>query len=112
MRPLDQQRLLRACRGAPDRRGAHPHAGKARAQRIGRAVAPRDGAPGVFRQAERQLLGAHALVRIGQASSFWPGSVVSMTELYSSMALMRRAALVLSGRASDIMATPEERRLF
>jgi hypothetical protein len=53
MLPLDQQRLFRACGGAPDRRGAHPYAGKAGAQRIGRAVAPRDGAPGVFRQRSR-----------------------------------------------------------
>jgi hypothetical protein len=38
--PLDQQRLFRACGGASDRCGAHPHAGKARAQRI--AAPPRN----------------------------------------------------------------------
>ena len=64
MRPLDQQRLFRACSGAPDRRGAHLHAGKARAQRIDGAIAPCDGAAGVFWQAERHHLGAHALIQI------------------------------------------------
>jgi len=35
--PLDQQRLFGSFCGAPDGRGAHAHAGEARAQRIGRA---------------------------------------------------------------------------
>jgi hypothetical protein len=50
-----------------DRRGAHPHAGKARAQRIGPTVAPSDGAPGAFWQAERQRLGAHRSSRSATA---------------------------------------------
>ena len=37
-------------------RGANPQAGKARAQRIGCAIAPCNRAPGPFRQAERQRL--------------------------------------------------------
>src|SRR6266852_8836619 len=51
--PFDQQRLFRSSCGAPDGRGAHPHAGKARAQPIGRAFPPGDRAPSMFRQAER-----------------------------------------------------------
>src|SRR5712672_4516129 len=54
--PLDQQRLLGSFCGAPDGRGAHPHASEARAKRIGRALPPCDRAPSMFRQAERQLL--------------------------------------------------------
>src|SRR5512145_3574124 len=58
--PLDQQRLLGPLLGAPDGRGAHAHAGKARGEPRVRAFAPCDRAPGMPRQAERQLLGAQA----------------------------------------------------
>jgi hypothetical protein len=51
-------------------RDAHPHPGKPGAQRIGRAVPPRDGAPGMFGQAERQFPGAHARIRIGHGAHF------------------------------------------
>src|SRR5437764_7975212 len=62
--PFDQQRLLRSLVGAPDRRSAHAHAGKARCEPLVRAFAPRDRAPGSLGQAERQLLGAHARPRL------------------------------------------------
>ena len=46
-RPLDQQPFLRSQLGAPfvAMRGANPQAGKARAQRLGRALAPCNRAP-------------------------------------------------------------------
>jgi hypothetical protein len=58
LRPLDQQSFLRSPLGAPfvAMRGANPQAGKARAQRLGRALAPCNRAPSRFRQAERQRL--------------------------------------------------------
>jgi hypothetical protein len=52
--------------GAAAGRDAHSHAGKARAQRSARAFPPRDGAPGLVRQAERQ--DAHAVMRIGRGA--------------------------------------------
>src|ERR1700693_6106834 len=52
-RPLDQPRLFRASGGAPARRGAHPNAGKARTQRLGRAVPPSGRAPRMVWPTER-----------------------------------------------------------
>src|SRR3979411_156680 len=56
--PFDQQCFFASFRGASDRRGAHPHAGKAGAQLIVRSLTPGDRAPSMFRQTECQLLGA------------------------------------------------------
>ena len=56
--PFDQERFFASFRGASDRRGAHPHAGKARAQLIVRSLPPGDRAPSMLRQTERQLFGA------------------------------------------------------
>ena len=61
--PFDQQRLFGTCCSASDRRGANPHAGKARAQLLVCSLAPGDRAPGMFRQTECQLLGAQAFRR-------------------------------------------------
>src|ERR1700746_1848026 len=58
--PLDQQRLF----GEPCftflRGNAHAHAGKARSQRLVRAFAPSDGAPGVLGQPECQCFDTDA----------------------------------------------------
>src|SRR5438309_11980110 len=45
--PFDEPRLFGAFGGAPDWCGAHPHAGKARAQPLVGAFTPGDGAPRV-----------------------------------------------------------------
>src|SRR5882672_11742414 len=52
--PFDEQRLFGETCFAPDRRRAHAHTGEARLQLLIRAFPPRDGAPGVLGQAERQ----------------------------------------------------------
>src|SRR5260221_5558904 len=52
--PFDEQRLFGEPCFAPDRRNAHAYAGKARLQLLVSAFPPRDGAPGVLGQAERQ----------------------------------------------------------
>src|SRR5712671_916039 len=52
--PFDEQRLFGETCFAPDWRGAYAHTGKARLQLLVRAFPPRDGAPGVLGQAERQ----------------------------------------------------------
>ena len=59
-RPLDQQRLFAKLRFAPHRRRVHAHTGKARLQFRVAAFAPRDAAPGVLGQAERQCCDADA----------------------------------------------------
>src|SRR5260370_21404297 len=46
--PFDEQCFFAEPCFAPDRRGAHTHAGKARLQLLVRAFPPRDGAPGVL----------------------------------------------------------------
>src|SRR5215468_3123790 len=56
--PFDEQRLFGETCFAPDRRNTYAHTGKARLQLLVGALPPRDGAPGVFGQAERQSLDA------------------------------------------------------
>src|SRR6516162_10210959 len=56
--PFDEQCLFVETCFASDRRNTYAHTGKARAQPLVRAFPPRDGAPGVFGQAERQCLDA------------------------------------------------------
>jgi len=57
---------------------------KARAQRIGPAVAPSDGAPGAFWQAERQRLGAHALIQIGHGMYLTVGRMSALCGAHRS----------------------------
>src|SRR5262244_4545206 len=54
LRPFDEQCLFGKTCFAPDRCSVHAHAGKARLQLLVRTFPPRDGAPGVFGQTERQ----------------------------------------------------------
>src|SRR5215471_12892461 len=56
--PFDEQCLLGETCFASDRRNTYAHTGKARLQLHVGALPPRDGAPGVFGQAERQSLDA------------------------------------------------------
>src|SRR5258708_1648018 len=64
LRPFDQQPFLPLLCLAPNRRRPPADARKAPGQRIGPTIAPADVAPGLFRQAQRQSLGAHARAQL------------------------------------------------